>query len=208
MRPLDDDEFLDFHVPYYEVRHEHVEQFKKLLDECPPERKIQEFLESNQKIIAAYIGVHPVYVIPQVKFSTHYVADFALAELNSAGPQWTLVELEPVDVSPFNQKGRPSAKLVHAIEQVKEWRRFVQDNQDHCRRPRKEHGLGLQGITSRFWGTVVMGRRSNYANEVEGWRNQHTADLQIEVISYDRLVERSTAMAMQNEWRYKSAEKS
>jgi hypothetical protein len=35
---LDDDEFLDFHVPYYEVRHEQVEQFKKLLDEwvVPP----------------------------------------------------------------------------------------------------------------------------------------------------------------------------
>ena len=189
------------------VRRSQINNLKKLLATKPPERLIQSFLEKNKEIVAAYLGVHAVYVVPQPRFSIHHIADFAVTEYNSAGPQWTLIELEPSTARPFNKNGRPSAKLINAIEQVKEWRRFVRNNQEHCRRPRAEGGLGLQGITERFWGAVVIGRRDDYKDEFEGWRKQHSEDLLIDILSYDRFLDLPTAISIQNSWRHKSSSK-
>lgn len=193
-----DYDFLDFHVPYHNISYAKVRRFKALLNANPTERLIQEFLEKNPEVVAAHLGAHAVYVVPKPRFGTHYEADFGIAECNSAGTFWTLVELERPSIKPFRKDGRPTAKLTHAIEQVKEWRRFIRANRDYCQRSRRKGGLGLEDISNRSWGVIVMGRRPDYSHEPFEWRKELEEEHLIKIMSYDRFLEWPTTLAGRN----------
>jgi hypothetical protein len=187
--------FDDHYVAHYELRQNQLRRFRALLNSSPPERHIQSFLEENREIVAAFLGVHSVFVFPKPKLGSHYEADFGVAEWNSAGKFWKLIELEPPSIKPFRRDGRPSARLTHALEQIREWRRFIRVNLDYCQRSRDKNGLGFEDLTDRFWGVIVMGRRRDYDTEPEGWRPQLREESQIDLMSYDRFLEWPAAIA-------------
>ncbi len=182
-------EFDDHYVAHYELSQHQLRRFKALLNTRPPERLVQAFLEKNREIVAAFLGVHSVFVFPKPRFGSQYEADFGVAEWNSAGKFWKLIELEPPSLKPFKMNGRPTANLTHAIEQIKEWRRFIKKNLDYCQRSRSQNGLGFEGITDRFWGVIVMGRRVDYATQPDQWRFHLREELQIDLMSYDKILE-------------------
>lgn len=185
-------------MPYHGISYSKIRRFRALLDTNPPERHVQEFLERNKEIVAAHLGAHAVYVVPKPRFGSHYEADFGIAECNSAGTFWTLVELERPSIKPFRKDGRPTAKLTHAIEQIKEWRRFIRANRDYCQRSRRKGGLGLEDISDRSWGTIVMGRRLDYENEPSEWRKELREEQLIKIMSYDGFLEWPTTLAVRN----------
>lgn len=191
-------DFDDHYVAHYKLTQNQLRRFKALLVGNPPERSIQSFLEKNREIVAAFIGVHAVFVFPKPRLGTHYEADFGVVEWNSGGKFWKLVELEPSNAKPFRKDGRPTQKLTHAIEQIKEWRRFIRANLDYCQRPRSRNGLGFEDLTDRFWGVIVMGRRSDYASQPDQWRIQLREEAQIDLMSYDRFLEWPATVAARN----------
>jgi hypothetical protein len=192
------DDFLELSVPYHQVTVDQVNRFKRLLETNPKERFIQAFLDENKEIVGAYLGAHAVYVASKPRFGTHYEADFAVAECNSAGTFWYLIELEQAGAKPFKKNGRPTAPLTHAIEQIKEWRRFIESNLDYCRRSRRKNGLGLEDISPRSSGVIIMGRDEHYSDEPDQWRKKLIEDEHIYLRSYDGFIKWPSELANRN----------
>ncbi len=64
----------------------------------------------------------------EVSFGGKYRSDFVWLNDNSDGPEWVLVEIEKPRIKLFTKKGEPSAELNHAIEQVRSWIRYFNEN--------------------------------------------------------------------------------
>src|SRR5256885_280294 len=81
--------------------------------------------------------------------------------------------------------GRRTAVLEHAVQQVRDWRRWLTDNIDYARRPRDRSGLGLEDIHPRTVAYVIIGRRQYFSDEFNALRQQIFRDEFIHIKSWD-----------------------
>lgn len=79
--------------------------------------------------------------------------------------------------------------LNHAIRQITDWRAWLKSNQAYASRPRSENGLGLTNIDSNIKGLILIGRRATIDSETNARRRQLVQDMNIEIHSYDYLLE-------------------
>lgn len=96
-------------------------------------------------------GVQPIF--HEVEFGGGVRCDFAWLNDNSDGPEWVLVEIEKPKLELFTSKGEPTYQLNHALEQVKSWRRYFNENPNEKRR--------IFGAVGRFRYILVGGRKRN-----------------------------------------------
>ena len=172
------------------VASETIELLRSELDKARDERPLQRFLSKEPSLLGALLsGNHGRYVLPKVKFGERYESDFLLADLDSAGFYWTLVEVESPTAQIATKGGRLAAIPRHAVDQILDWRRWLTDNLDTARRSRDEHGLGLPGIRPDAPGLVIVGRRRGVENLNNNERNDLRSDRQIRVQTWDWLVE-------------------
>jgi len=139
-----------------------VKQFMTLLNSNSPETKVQDFLASHSYFFSGVIDLYgPSPLYSKIKLGSEYVADFAWFDINTLGPEWNLVEIEPPGERLFNAKGDPSAFLTHALQQIKNWQRWIQTNGDYARKllPNVLYPLGH----------LYMGRRKELSS-----KNQET----------------------------------
>jgi hypothetical protein len=54
--------------------------------------------------------------------------DFLWLNDASSGPEWVFVEIEKPRLKLFKKNGEPTYEFSHAIEQVKSWRRYFEEN--------------------------------------------------------------------------------
>jgi hypothetical protein len=85
------------------------------------------------------------------------VTDFVLRD---AAGDYLLIELEKPSHRLFGKSGKPSAELQHAIDQIVDWKRYLEDNISTVRRE-----LGLKDISTNPRAVVVIGRRSTLSDE-------------------------------------------
>jgi hypothetical protein len=71
---------------------------------------------------------------------------------------------------------------------VRDWRSWLERNRDLASRPVSQHGLGLGDIEG-VWGWVVVGRRSQITPRFNELRRQVSAESNINIMTYDRLLE-------------------
>src|SRR5262249_24553295 len=81
------------------------------------------------------------------------VTDFVLQEQSG---DYLLVEIEAPTRSLFTQDGQPHHELVHALDQVTDWRRYIEDNLAMVQRE-----LGLIGMSAQPNALVVIGRSAD-----------------------------------------------
>jgi antiviral defense system Shedu protein SduA len=133
---------------------DHIREYVSLLNNSSDERPIHRFLANHSYFFQCILrlnGQSPLY--SKIKLGNEYEVDFACFDSGSVGPEWYLVEIESPTCTMFTKAGRPSAKLTHAIQQVSDWRSWVQENLHSARKlmPYIDHPLGY----------IFMGRRND-----------------------------------------------
>jgi hypothetical protein len=171
-----------------------VVDFRKLVDEAGPEHQLQEFLEVHSYIVSEQFA-HCHHVFPRVRLGGEYEADFFCLECPSYGNEWVAIEIEPAQVQLVTKSGRRSAKLEHALQQVRDWRKWVTDNIDYARRSKDQNGLGLDDISPRFEAQVAIGRRADHTEAYDDIRRQISENERISVRSWDSVLDRAEQRA-------------
>jgi hypothetical protein len=153
---------------------------------------MQRLLTKRPALLVQHLtGGHGRWVIPKKKLGSEYVPDFLIGHRDSIGDHWIAVELEGPDDSPMTTKGRQSKDLRFAVEQIHDWRKWLSNNLDYAFRPRGRDGLGLDGISPRLDGLILIGRRVYQPSDsvFNAERLRLDRDDRIDVHSYDWLLE-------------------
>lgn len=169
---------------------EDIEELRHVLDEADNEKPIQELLERRPQLLASLVRGPSRYCRPKVRFGGRYVADFLLADIDSNGVRWILVELETphsrVTLKKSNQFDSHARK---GVEQINDWRRWIGANLHQARDSDPDTGIGLPDIESRAEGVVLVGRRQTLRPTARALRRELHEKERIRMLTYDRLVE-------------------
>src|ERR1700709_458838 len=122
-----------------------AERFEKVIEDAKREADLQRFLTENPFILSEQFP-HGVHVVPKFSFGGKYVSDFLVSEISSGGTFWNLIELEPVDGPLVTKSGHFTQRVREGVQQVRDWRDWLNNNRDHAMRPRAKDGLGLGDI--------------------------------------------------------------
>lgn len=119
-------------------------------------------------------GIQPVF--HEISFGGGLRCDFAWLNDNSDGPEWVLVEVEKPTLEIFRKDNEPTQHLNHAIEQVKSWRRYFDEQPAEKKR--------IFGAVSRFRLILVAGDKSAWAGDrAAKWRIDNNKQTAIEIRS-------------------------
>jgi len=155
------------------------------------ERPIQLFLEQFPVALLCLVRPHTAWVFPRLALQNAlgggFEPDFLICDWTSLGPEWTVVELESPTMQPVNARGI-SAACRHAQQQISDYRRIMVENTER----NEKDGLMVGHRQAKSW--IIMGRRL----QISRANQSRLADLRqenIEVATYDRLLEECEAMA-------------
>ena len=127
-------------------------------------------------LVGRKYGVQPIF--HEVRLGAKLRCDFAWVNDHSYGPEWVLVEVEKPEMELFTRKGEPTYQLNHAIEQVRSWDRYFEDNPGS----KKE----IFGAVHSFRFVIVGGRRQDWQKESPlKWRSHFNKRNNIEIKSVD-----------------------
>ena len=165
----------------------HIDQLQEVLTQATAEAPLQTFLADHPYVLI--LGVlgqkRQAWVFDRPRFGAEYIPDFLIGMRDSLGPTWMLVELESPTVNPLKQRGAIREHLHHAVQQIQDWRRWLRANNVYF-----EKQSGCWGIEAGCAGCVVIGRREMRDDEDGQARiRDFKRDADVEVMSYDRLVE-------------------
>lgn len=180
----------DYRVPE-KVSHEDLVRLQDVIESADDERPIQDLLQRLPQLLGSLVRGPWRYCIPKPSLGGTFVPDFLLAEVDSNGVRWILVELETPNSSV--RMSTVNDFEVHArrgVSQIKEWRQWLQDNIAYARQDKEHNGLGLHGIRADPKGIVLVGRRRLLHSEARNLRSQLYEDSQIEMHTYDWLLEK------------------
>ena len=129
------------------------------------EQKLLSVLKDNSflfyELYSRKYGIQPVF--REINFGGELRCDFAWLNDNSDGPEWVLVEVEKTKMKLFTQKNEPTSELNHAIEQVKSWERYFDENPSEKKR--------IFGAVARFRFILIVGDKesweTNFASGIE-----------------------------------------
>lgn len=180
----------EFFTWWDDITLEEVHLFEQVIGDAPDERAIQKHLEKNPTLIVQHLNYgHGRWVIPQKRLGAEFVCDFVIGQRGSLGYKWCAVELESPTAKPFTKAGNPSAILTHAIRQIQDWRSWLKVNQNYAARTKREGGLDLPDIGQNIPGLILIGRRSGYSADWNKYRLQFLENSNIEIRSYDYLID-------------------
>jgi hypothetical protein len=160
-----------------------LEHIKQDLDKAfleKSENQLLAILKNNSflfyELFSRKYGIQPIF--HEVPFGSDYKCDFAWLNDNSDGPEWVLVEIENPKLNIFKRNGEPSHFLNHAIEQVKTWRKYFNDNPSDKRK--------IFGAVTRFRYILVVGDKESWKlpNSAK-WRIDHNREDKIEIRTSD-----------------------
>lgn len=125
-----------------------VSEFSDLLDTEPEEEKVQLYLSINRNKIL--LEPSAVNIIPKLELGSEYVTDFVI---KLPQQRYILVEIEKPGHSLFTKKGRVTAKVTDAQQQVEDWLNWVSDYPSYAQN-------SMPGIREPQ-GWVIVGRRNS-----------------------------------------------
>jgi len=172
------------------VERSELEELANVIDQATDERPIQLYLQEHAHILGSLLRGPERYVLPQVRLSTHYVADFLISDVDSTGVRWLYVELERPASAVAQLRANSFDKYARkGISQIDEWRDWVQTNLAHAHRSKRSDGLGLFDLRPNDDGLVLIGRRALLTGRHEALRRRLWEDKRIMVHTYDWLLE-------------------
>ncbi len=182
--------------------HEDYVNLRDVVESAVDERPIQDLLQRSPQLLGSLLRGPRRYCIPKPNLGGTFVPDFLLAEVDSNGVHWILVELETPNSS--IRMSTVNDFEVHArrgVGQIYEWRQWLQDNIAYARQYRENSGLGLHDIRADPKGMVLVGRRSLLHPQERHLRRQLYERSQIEMHTYDWLLEQlEGALQFEGPW--------
>jgi Domain of unknown function (DUF4263) len=156
-----------------------LERFAGLLH--GKEEPCHQFLKDNPYLICSTYDEY----WSKVPFGAR-TSDFVFREPRD---DYLLVEIEAPDQKLFRKDGQPTQELTHAINQIDDWLRYIQDNKSTV-----ERELGLTGISATPRTLVVMGRSEALTDDdrrkLTVMQGQRPTLL---ILTYDDLLDRARA---------------
>lgn len=141
--------------PYFEARNSCeriLAEFSRVLATAKREEDLQVFLGANPALL------DPTHAAVRAKVPLgRHVTDFVVRR---ATGEYLLVELENPAKRLLTKSNVQSAALTQAIDQIMDWRRYIESNLRTV-----ENELDLPGISSRSPALVVIGRRASLTDE-------------------------------------------
>lgn len=187
----EEDPLKDYSFNWMDVRKTDAAKLRKCVDIATREEDVQAFLQERPIPLVQHLGGgHGRYVMSKVRLGSQHIPDFILAERDSDGLTWHLVELESPHARMFTKAGDPSSVLTHAIRQINDWREWIGTNRDYASRPRSASGLGLEEITTNAKGLILIGRRADNDDANIPLRRRLAHDNRIELHSFDYLIDK------------------
>ncbi|MGA4859088.1 Shedu anti-phage system protein SduA domain-containing protein [Streptomyces koyangensis] len=173
-----------------------VEEFAEILESAKDEKPLQKFFTAHPEMLAQQLGAGCRWIIPKPQLGGLLEPDFMAARLDSGGLKWVAVELESPSINwLFTQTdGNPTEKLRKGIQQVKDWRHWIENNLSTARNSPRNGGSGLVEITPRFDGLVIAGRRSDVREDDQRHRRDIWHTQNIEIHTYDWLLQEARKM--------------
>lgn len=189
---------------YCEVDNLLISEFEELLVAEPPrgrqkEQVVQDFLEHHSELIPTpNLLNHRVYfdsIVSKFPLSADFVTDYVYITTSSALFRVTFVELEapekPIFVSSM-KRVNTSAPFNAALDQVRTWRSFVEQNRSEIIRMLAPllDATALRGNPVEFNYQLVIGRSSDKnasAGRMEHLRSISTSE-RIDILSYDSVL--------------------
>jgi hypothetical protein len=169
-----------------------IQRFKDELGKAKDEYPLQKTIEEFPSLLVSILTGSPKYLIPKPRFGSQYVPDFLIADVDSSGIRWILVEFEtPMssisirNCKDFDQYARKG------ISQILEWREWLTNNLAYADRDIKQDGLGLTGIRPDCDGLLIIGKRSLIKSPLRALRNREWTSNKIRIRTYDGLIESS-----------------
>ncbi len=168
--------------------------YRKILDDwCAllnnnqlKEGAYHDFLAANPAIFL--MGRNAYLAISKLKLGSEYETDFVVVtEGYSDGTMYELIEIESPHTVLFDKSGKPTAKFNAALQQIRDWRRFLMHNKSILHRMLPTINTRIVS-DSRFRFKIIIGRRTDDLEVLEK-RRQISEEVNIEIISFDRLTE-------------------
>lgn len=168
---------------------EEIDQLEQIIREAKDERPVQEYLQENPHLFAPLLGRSDRYALSQKRLGCEYVPDFVIGDVSSLGISWRLIELEsPAKPMHLKDGETLSENARKGVDQIFQWRQWLNDNSYYAHRSPNENGLGLYGIDKNASAIVLVGQRDISTSAKEYARNSHI-DNGIEIHHYDWLIE-------------------
>jgi hypothetical protein len=178
-------------VPERPITVRDVDVFRGVIDAARDERPVQLYLQDQPYLLTEILtGGHGRWLRAQTRFGSRYVADFLIADADSTGIRWRLIELESPSVRPFTAEGEWRREARHAQHQIKSWRHYLRENLDSARKNPEDEGLGLVDIEAGSPALILISRRSLVSGDLAWMRRELALDSGIEMHTYDWLLER------------------
>ncbi|BDH51228.1 MULTISPECIES: Shedu anti-phage system protein SduA domain-containing protein [Streptomyces] len=173
-----------------------VDEFEKVLDDAQDEAPVQEFFERHPEVLAQQLGAGCRWIIPRPNLGGVYIPDFMAARVDSGGLRWVAIELESPSVDRLftTTDGTPAKELRKGLQQIKDWRHWLEMNLQTAQNSPINGGCGFVGITPRVQGLVVIGRRRNTTSDDHYRRRDIAWQEHLETHTYDWLLEEGRKM--------------
>ena len=108
------------------------EALERVINSEGSERTVLAWLKKEESawILPQALAVSQVaaYAVPEFSFGTDYRADFVIMVPFSGGFDVHFVEMEPPNRLLFTQKGNPASRFAGALNQVRAWKPYVENN--------------------------------------------------------------------------------
>lgn len=169
----------------------YIDQYNQLLNASIDERPLQKFFQANPFMIASILqntdfGHHKRYVFPQFQIANKYRPDFVVSGTNSQGYGWIFIELQSPNCHILLKNGQASEQAREGLHQIRTWQDWFGNHLDFAKT-----GMDMEGLhESRMLYYLIIGRRDNYQDEENKWRDREMkVDKSLRIISYDRLID-------------------
>lgn len=164
-----------------------LDNWRTLLDNDQlKEADYHNFLAANPAIFL--IESNAYLAISKLKLGSEYETDFVIVkEGYSDGTIYELIEIESPHTALFDKSGKPTAKLNAALQQIRDWKRFLINNKPIFKRILPTVNTRVIS-NSRLRFKIIIGRRIDDLDQLEK-RRQISEEQNIEIMSFDRLTE-------------------
>ena len=123
-------------------------------------------------------------VLSKIRLGSEFETDFVLCtDQRSLGFMYDFIEIEVPHVAPFTKHGDPSARLTHALQQVDNWRRWLEANRQEAKRLFPSD-LFIRKDSPSFNFVVVIGNSENSEQWLDR-RNELARKLGVSIRSFD-----------------------
>ncbi len=164
-----------------------LDNWRALLDNNRlKEADYHNFLATNPAIFL--MERNSYLAISKLKLGSEYETDFVIVkEGYSNGTIYELIEIESPHTALFDKSGKPTAKFNAALQQIRDWKRFLINNKPIFKRILPTTNTRIIS-NSRLRFKIIIGRRTHDLDQLEK-RRQISEEENIEIISFDRLTE-------------------